>query len=580
MSQALRFASNLFAFREITDEKQNEAIRGPQEIQRESISDKERLQRVVEKINDSKKGGGSVTLGRIKLENTNLSAVTTLGDLKATDGNPLQRKLIDSLQLNKSIDELNKYFPFFERLKKVSYDVLDHVSLFSLQLVQVLENSRVSVIVDALIEEEALIAIPVQELEDRKNLKIFTLRMNHLHTTRPDLLIRLAQTPFEKPDSSENLSLSAARLSLMPTKDILEISDKLPAGAFGLLTDDQVKELDFSKLSTEQIIKCIRGGIDDQKTIQRRFSILSPQQLSVVFQVVEDEVLSHFPIASVGNLPVAVMTKQQLESLFCNFRIPEGEQRQRVTMLSSDAINSILPKLDRDFLLLLSDDHIRGLDYSKVEKEQLGDIFCSWKLGEKEKARKTALIPPHAMRLVVKIANRELLKSLTQEQILALDLDSLDNEQIENIFFYWSLQDKENKAKISILPVPSINGMIHRGFFDVLKYISDEQLSQIDLQNIPPEHLNTLFPTLDPANWHPGHTYSIKPNFQGRNKHDWEQVTSTGSSYTSLDEREVAQIIEQRKAQCQKNFQILSQHEQFAAIRGKISPEILVFLNQ
>lgn len=326
------------------------------------------------------------------------------------------------------------------------------------------------------------------------------------------------------------------------------------------------------------MVSCIKGGINDKDTIQRRFSLLSPQQLAIIFEQEKYNALpfASFPTASFGNLPVGMMTEEQIKEMFCSIHILENERKERIAMLSVETINAILPKLDHEFLFLLSDDQVRGLDYSRIDKQHFERIFCSVRLDLKQRCHRIGLIPLQSVTKLVRIAEADSLNRLTQEQLASLDFDLLDKNQVEKIFFNWSLSDEKKQERIANLPMQAIQKLIQHGFYCFLKYLSDIQLRGLDLKNIPDEYLEELFPSLEPAHLFYDHFYSVRM-IVGGVEHEWVKRTAHATDRIVYDDNTLRREILRRKAMCEKNYRILTS-QQFADIRGKISPKVLEVL--
>lgn len=356
----------------------------------------------------------------------------------------------------------------------------------------------------------------------------------------------------------------------MQADDILFQRERIPPKAFGLLSDAQLKSLDLKKFCSQQILYCIRGGIGDDKTIQRRLSALSSEQLVAISKMEQVDVFRFFPMSWFKNLSFSKMTRKQIDWIFCNREISKNEQKQRIAIVNPKAINEQLSELNRYFLCNLSDTQIRHLDYSKIGKLQMENIFSSDNPKE-EIARRIALVPSRFIQLILKETKDQFLLYFTKEQIF-----SLDSEQINSIYSYWKLTEHQGREIIVKLPVYAIDALIYYGFFDVLNHITRKQLSEIDVQNIPERYLTLLFPPLNPAKFFQDCEYFLQIS-KGENLHIYQN--RVGGGVTFITDTNIKKIIEQRKDTCLKNFKILK-NEQFAKIKNKVSPEVLEFLER
>ena len=344
------------------------------------ISIEQRCANLENKINTAPKTHAK--WGKTILKYTSVSPTLTLADLQATEGHPLRDKVVAFFGLQNGIDEINKLFPFFERLKSVATEVLDQVSLYSLQSVPTLKNAKSSPVVDVLIEESKFLQIPIQDLEDRPDLSAFNFRLHYLRTHQREVFSKI---DLEKP-------LPASLIPFVPVKTIVKLKNELSPSAFQLLTDGQLQALDFSAFSSQQLTQAIRGSRDDEKTVSHRWSLLSSQQKLIAIRTVSSDILRFVPLEDLPKLPYDQLTANQIKPLFCNFRLNEEQQKQRMATLPSKTLNTIFPKLDSDLLEVLSDEQIRNLEYPKLKPRQISAIFQSG-IDEDENDRKKTLIP-------------------------------------------------------------------------------------------------------------------------------------------------------------------------------------------
>jgi len=233
-------------------------------------------------------------------------------------------------------------------------------------------------------------------------------------------------------------------------------------------------------------------------------------------------------------------------------------------------------KLNSDFLCGLSDEQIRGLDYSKVGPQQLECIFNDWRVNQEDALRKVACIPLPSIQFLLIVKKVEFLWPLLSDvQSLSLDITVLDDQQIKAIFFPPFQNQQARRQKIGRLSIAAIHEIMRRGVFNVLTSVSDAQFVQLDLHNIPQEYVDELFPSLEPAQWYPRWTYVVKNNAwcQG---HLWE---ADGGGRHFMSNESLASCIEKKQTLCRQNFQRMSK-QQFETIKNKIHPNVLAFLER
>lgn len=363
-----------------------------------------------------------------------------------------------------------------------------------------------------------------------------------------------------------NVPFSGLKRIKKVSEEIIPGDPKFPTIAYGWLSDIQIEGLDFSMLSSEQIENCIRNGRNDKKTIQRRFSILSTQQLTIAVKTVQSNIWRFFPIECLEKLPTSEMTSQQIEELFWDSDIQEDES-DRIKRASPEFINRILSNLAGDLLFKLSDIQIQKLDYTKIDKKQAVNIFLTKKTS-RERKRTFSLVSPKCIEKLLEIIGVKLLPYLTEEHIL-----SIDQEYINNYILNISFKKKEYREIAINLPSEIINAWIARGLFELFKFIPLAQISNINLENVPSTYLYALFPSIDPAKFFPGFTYAVKWELYNT-LHKYKHPFLRGFELTTPA---MIEILRKRKKICRDNYLSLAEG-QFEIIKAKLTHEVVEFL--
>ncbi len=217
-------------------------------------------------------------------------------------------------------------------------------------------------------------------------------------------------------------------------------------------------------------------------------------------------------------------------------------------LLPAETIHATADRLPAKIFALFDIHQCQRLDFSRLSPEQILHSMNGYFIDKDKIQKRVSLV--------------------SEEQIL-----SMGKEKMKEAFLGSSLEPSDiQKNIITALSPPVIDEMIRLELFEVLKYIIDEQLSQIHLQSIPQKSIDFLFPTLDITKLYSG-DYSAK-DFGGKITHIYK--TSFGEVQSS--DESVANSINQAKEICQKNFRLISP-TQFALIKDKLDLEILDFLH-
>jgi hypothetical protein len=285
---------------------------------------------------------------------------------------------------------------------------------------------------------------------------------------------------------------------------------KVPPQALALLAVEQLENLDFSIYNGEEIDFCMRGGLDDRETIETRFLYLSESQIFQVLEKSSSKLLQFFPLECLERISVEKLKTKQIDAIFCSPWLSDEEQGER--------IRAIHPKYIRSMAL------------------QGSGKFLSF---------------------------------LTAEQLRGIELSSLHDAQVEEVFFL----SKGAKEKISLLFSDEINQLIKRGFGKILEHVSSDQMQGVAMDLLSQADLEILFPSLEPRDLERG-SYCEE---EGR--HFWIEYKPEGASCISMNETEVRRRLEERKQRCRKSFLSLNVG-QWKRIQGKLPLVTRAFLGQ
>ncbi len=313
------------------------------------LTQQERIETIMKKMSTLSETHFSFSLGDQEYNNIELSCTLSLADLKAIEKISLWGKILQKLDLNGSILAINKAFPFLERLRATSDRILTEISLFNLQEIAIdtpIQKSKVRL---ALISDEDLVRMSIQDLAaDFKSVPtLLYLRLEKIRIERADLMKSIENKPVVRPQEQERFAISIAQISTLNGNELNEVVDLLPPQAFALLTDCQIPVLNFSRLSSAQMVCALEGGRGTPSSIERRIASLSEKQFLDIEKKESDTAAS----SPLGNSFIKRYFKET-----------------DLTKISDEIFNSFFPSFDKKNLK-------PGYTYSLEEQREKGNRY-------------------------------------------------------------------------------------------------------------------------------------------------------------------------------------------------------------
>lgn len=448
-----------------------------------------RIVTLIERFDGSLKISSSFCTIESRPRNVNLSTSLSLADLKTCQlcGEKVFKPIVKYLNLEDRLREIMKTFPFVERLKEASDRVLDHISLFSLQLTRLDISLERSAVWLALIPDEQFLNIQVDDLD--KLCRITTLaleRLRDIEEQKPALLNALREVPFTGPWFYQKLDLTVGKLHVLSGEQLNGIAGRLQMGTCELISDDQLKTVDFNSFTGEKLDKMIAGK-GEEEDIRRRLAILNPEQIRIYIQKSSGSYFGHFPDAFYESLQLSTFNKKQLGVIFKDhYGQPNGTAKRHLQLVSPQEISNGLDLLPTNLLSMTSELQVSLLDYSKITSE----------------------------------------------------------EQVKELFIFYKFAGEETEQRVQLIPEPSVNHVVDI-CYAILPYLSKSQCGVLDTALLGPKEVECLFPGFSLETLYPDYQRTEK-NILGQVRHIFTKDEGSGSKSHSHTQSELEAIIKNR----------------------------------
>lgn len=339
-------------------------------IKTKEVTDLDR--RVLELAKKIKESSNTGVFTNISV-NATLSSRLTLIDFKTSlkCGSNFTNMILDYLALKQYFDEVDEKFKVIERIQMVSEEVLGRVTLMYLQFDSV-ENSLIWYVVAP---DEELLKHPVRDLGDGLiKGDIASMRLCHLEKESAHLFEAIRNEPF---DANHLLEMSIGKLRTLSGNDLNTIAKELPPSAFILLSDDQIKSLKISRLSSEQIYPLFENK--DTDVMAYRVSLVSLEEIGKGLDQIPNKFLKYLTYNQIEALDYSRITDTQLENIFTSYFVDGEKRRQSVQWIPLDSVNSAL-KVKNDLVLFMLREQCLVINLELLKPEIINCLFPGFTL--------------------------------------------------------------------------------------------------------------------------------------------------------------------------------------------------------
>lgn len=265
----------------------------------------------------------------IEIPQFNKANEISLGDLVEM---PLERRkqAIEIFKLSEILKKFVDEQAFFALLEKVDKLILDEVTIVDLKL----ENPIVNF---AVLTDDTFKNLTLEQLKNEK----ITVRIGSFIERRLAQINKgVKNDPQPLPALLKDIKL--AQLHQMTGKQLSAYGDLLPDNIFLILSQQQIKDFDFDKISDQKLEKLI--SYVDGKIEKERFALYSVQQLQPILSRLSLWQLSLISDDQLKKLNLSSLNEQQLRAMFPY--INGKEERRRFALVSPEQVATIKPKIE------------------------------------------------------------------------------------------------------------------------------------------------------------------------------------------------------------------------------------------
>lgn len=401
-----------------------------------------------------------------RFKNAEVAIVLNLADYKICSlaSSEAAKKIMEHLGLEEVLTS-----PLLARINAVSHTILQTVSLHELQWIE-----KDAVITDsplwyALTPDEEFLERSVLDLKDIvSNTNVVTIRLNELARDNPDVVAVYRDKPYTLPSLFRVMKINIAQFTRLTGSEI-NACKRLPEQAFGLLSDEQIQKIDWSKLTAEHFVRAMKGD-GQMETIKRRLAMVSAENIAPFIEGLPSEILDNLPAAFFKSLQLSKLTERDMVFLF------PTERHAFIPFISpaemAKGIHLLLPsQLDH-----VSDAQFVALDFASMDEDLLRSLLI--------KKERIPLIPTEQLSKCIHHLYDSQLDYITDEQFAALNFATLSQDTLNSLL---------NKTeRISLIPVAHLGRCIPHMYSSKLDYITDVQFAALNLSAVPASLLSTL----------------------------------------------------------------------------------------
>ena len=367
-------------------------------------------------------------------------------------------------------------------------------------------------------DEQVLRACTIYDLKAEQNL-LFLQPLEILLTLQvgqiKDLSSRLQQIlrdRFSSIKKEATLSSDQDILTLpyvdflnVPASDIDKIVSTLPVDLLALISEQQAKEIDLSKLLKEQLLSFINSHVLSFPEVKARFSRLTPQLLR--------------------QLDLGSLTAADLRALFPAWPHEYLEDSIcRLALLPVEQLQAIVKKLDGDLVKSICGDQLRQLDLGSFTAAELRDLFPTYPDEDLVKSgERLASLQVEQLQAIVKKLDRDLAKSISGDQLRQLDLRSFTAAELRDLFPTYPDADKEkSRLRFRSLSGNQVMSILETSSEEMSSWITNEHLADMDVFKITDAQLGKLFPSFNEQELRKGESRGISYSYEEREYTDLE----------------------------------------------------------
>lgn len=199
-----------------------------------------------------------------------------------------------------------------------------------------------------------------------------------------------------------------------------------------MLTNDHLSKLDFTKIDTRELSNLV--NLMFAYNHQERFAHLAQKQVQFIFPHLDGDKLKMLSNAHLSKLDFTQIPTSDLRNLVN--RMFDYSHKERFAQLSQAQVQFMFPHLDGEKLKLLSEDHLRNLNFTPVQKTEVHSLLnrmFTWSDRER-----FALLPVRQVQIILNEMDSSQLDLISEEQLAELDLSGMQKPHLKK-----KLEDKK-----------------------------------------------------------------------------------------------------------------------------------------
>jgi hypothetical protein len=220
--------------------------------------------------------------------------------------------------------------------------------------------------------------------------------------------------------AAQNLPRDKKLFARWPIEGVHAILDLMNEYQCTLISDQQLKQLGATRINEELLNKLFSPNTLTFDEHKKRFAVLTPQLVQAVFEKLHKHQMSLISDEQLKQLDFSKFSETSSNTLFALHVLPFMEQKRRFALLSKQQLQAVFDNLNEEQMALISDEQLKLLDPTKFTNELIKKLLSMKIVRAEEQRRRVALFSKeqvHAMFPLMEDSHKIL---LSPEQLKAM----------------------------------------------------------------------------------------------------------------------------------------------------------------
>ncbi|MGK5595327.1 MAG: hypothetical protein ACSNEK_08225 [Parachlamydiaceae bacterium] len=343
--------------------------------------------------------------------------------------------------------------------------------------------------------EQSAIPYAICSKEDLTNLSLAGLKLSRRHIE----MIRHRMPTLDPSADTADFTLGKL-ISLSGDHLTFDLLKDLDASVLALLSDEQIKDLDFSHWQGNDA-KGVFKALFNQETLAR-LNLLSSEQIEACWHLFDEEQLQLLPreVLLKINFKQCPLDRVTFDALFPVVRGGYPRNSSKIQYLSLEQVDQIWTWFTPEHASYLSDEQLQEISFDLFRKREKAYFHGALRHDDgQEGARRMALLTED-IRGCWDLIDEETISLLSKEQLKGLDKSTLFTKDLFNALFltYDDFKLGKSWSRIKELSNEQI-GMLLEHFSDGhLSYLTEKQVRELDFSKFSPNQFKAIFVNQDP----------------------------------------------------------------------------------